>query len=113
MCRAHDERARRLRGSHAARPRRGTGFPPVRRGVRRLQGAIEKIGSSRVYLLPVHASADASRTLGDAAKLAIEDELAALKAEVEEFMASPPTDRPRWSVGSTHRGAPSPRQPVP
>lgn len=38
--------------------------------IRRLQMAIEKIGSSRVYLLPVHASADASRTLGDAAKLA-------------------------------------------
>ncbi len=58
--------------------------------VRRLQGAIEKIGSSRVYLLPVHASADASRTLGDAAKLAIEDELATLKAEVAGFIASPP-----------------------
>ena len=66
---------------------------PYAETVRRLQGAIEKIGSSRVYLLPVHSSADANRTLGDAAKLAIEDELAALKAEVEGFMASPP-DRP-------------------
>ncbi|WP_242334585.1 DUF6744 family protein [Anaeromyxobacter sp. SG66] len=65
--------------------------------VRRLQTAIEKIGSSRVYLLPVHASADANRTLGDAAKLAIEDELAALKTEVEGFMASPP-DRPSTLV---------------
>ncbi len=65
--------------------------------VRRLQGAIEKIGASRVYLLPVHASADANRTLGDAAKVAIEDELAALKAEVEGFIASPP-DRPSTLV---------------
>jgi hypothetical protein len=65
--------------------------------VRRLQGAVEKIGSSRVYLLPVHASADANRTLGDAAKLAIEDELAVLKAEVEGFLASPP-DRPSTLV---------------
>jgi hypothetical protein len=65
--------------------------------VRRLQGAIEKIGSSRVYLLPVHASADANRTLGDAAKLAIEDELASLKSEVEGFIASPP-DRPSTLV---------------
>ncbi len=65
--------------------------------VRRLQGAIEKIGASRVYLLPVHASADANRTLGDAAKLAIEDELAALKTEVEGFIASPP-DRPSTLV---------------
>ncbi len=70
---------------------------PYAETVRRLQGAIEKIGSSRVYLLPVHSSADANRTLGDAAKLAIEDELAALKAEVEGFMASPP-DRPTTLV---------------
>jgi hypothetical protein len=65
--------------------------------VRRLQGAIEKVGSSRVYLLPVHSSADANRTLGAAAKLAIEDELAVLKAEVEGFVASPP-DRPSTLV---------------
>ena len=70
---------------------------PYAETVRRLQGAIEKIGSSRVYLLPVHASADASKTLGEAAKVAIEDELAALKAEVEGFMASPP-DRPSTLV---------------
>lgn len=43
---------------------------PYAETVRRLHGAIEKIGSSRVYLLPVHASADANRTLGEAAKLA-------------------------------------------
>jgi len=70
---------------------------PYAETLRRLQGAIEKIGSSRVYLLPVHSSADANRTLGDAAKLAIEDELAALKAEVEGFVASPP-DRPSTLV---------------
>ena len=58
--------------------------------LRRLQVAVEKIGSSRVYLLPVHASADANRTLGDAAKVAIEEELAALKAEVEGFLSTPP-----------------------
>jgi len=51
----------------------------------------------RVYLLPVHSSADANRTLGDAAKLAIEDELTALKGEVEGFVASPP-DRPSTPV---------------
>jgi hypothetical protein len=70
---------------------------PYAETVRRVQSAIEKIGSSRVYLLPVHASIDAVRTLGDAAKLAIEDELAALKAEVEGFVASPP-DRPSTLV---------------
>ena len=65
--------------------------------IRRLQGAIEQIGSSRVYLLPVHSSEDANRTLGDAAKLAIEDELAALKFEVEGCVTSPP-DRPSTPV---------------
>jgi len=63
---------------------------PYAETVRRLQGAVEKIGSSRVYLLPVHASDDANRTLGDAAKVAIEDELTALKAEVEGFLTQPP-----------------------
>ncbi len=70
---------------------------PYAEAVRRLQGAIEKIGSSRVYLLPVHESADANRTLGDAATLAIEDELAVLKAEVAGFVVSPP-DRPSTLV---------------
>jgi len=63
----------------------------------KLQAAVEKLGNSKLYLLPVHSSADANRTLGDAAKLAIEDELAALKVEVEGFMASPP-DRPSTLV---------------
>jgi hypothetical protein len=35
-----------------------------------LQGAVEKIARSRVYLLPVHFSADANWTLSEAAKLA-------------------------------------------
>jgi hypothetical protein len=70
---------------------------PYAETVRRLQGAIEKIGSSRVYLLPVHSSADASRTLGDAAAQAITDELAAMKAEVEQFLSAPP-DRPSTLV---------------
>jgi hypothetical protein len=70
---------------------------PYAETVRRLQSAVERIGTSKLYILPVHASADANRTLGDAAKVAIEDELAQLKAEVEGFMASPP-DRPSTLV---------------
>jgi hypothetical protein len=58
--------------------------------LRKLQSAVEKIGSSRVYLLPVHASADAKKTLGEAAASALTEELAALKTEVDAFMASPP-----------------------
>jgi hypothetical protein len=70
---------------------------PYAETVRRLQSAVERIGTSKLYILPVHASADSNRTLGDAAKVAIEDELAALKAEVEGFMSSPP-DRPSTLV---------------
>ena len=65
--------------------------------VRRLQGAVEKIGRSRVYLLPVHASEDANRTLGDAAQARHRGRLAALKAEVEGLVTSPP-DRPSTLV---------------
>jgi hypothetical protein len=58
--------------------------------LRRLQSAVEQIGSSRAYLLPIHASAEATRTLGEAAKTSIEEELATLKNEVEGFLQAPP-----------------------
>ena len=63
---------------------------PFAEKVRRLQGAIEKIGSSRVYLLPVHKSAEAERTLGEIAKGSIEEELASLQAEIASFLNTPP-----------------------
>lgn len=65
--------------------------------LRRLQGAVQRIGSSRMYLLPVHASEDATRTLGDAAKLSIEEDLSALQSEIDGFLQSPP-DRPSTLV---------------
>ena len=48
--------------------------------LRRLQGAIEKIGTSRVHVLPVHESQDASRALGAIATASLEEELAQLQA---------------------------------
>jgi hypothetical protein len=39
---------------------------PYAETVRRLQSAVERIGTSKLYILPVHASADANRTLGAA-----------------------------------------------
>ncbi len=63
---------------------------PHAKSLRKLQSAIESIGSSRFYLLPVHDSADAHRTLGDAAAKSLETELGELKTEVEEFLAQPP-----------------------
>ena len=58
--------------------------------LRKLQAAVEQIGSSRVYLLPVHASADATKTLGEAAVAALTEELTALRTEVEGFLKAPP-----------------------
>jgi len=66
---------------------------PFAAELRRLQRAIEQIGSSRVQLLPVHRSAEAENTLGEIAMGAIELELSSLKAEIDGFLASPP-DRP-------------------
>lgn len=63
---------------------------PHAEALRKLQTTIESIGASRVYLLPVHDSADAHRTLGDAATKSLESELAELKTEVETFLAQPP-----------------------
>lgn len=58
--------------------------------LRRMQTAIEAIGSSRFYLLPVHDSVDAHRTLADAATRSLETELIELRTEVESFLAQPP-----------------------
>lgn len=63
---------------------------PHAQPLRKLQAAIESIGASRFYLLPVHDSADAHRTLGDAASKSLEAELTELKAEVGGFLAQPP-----------------------
>lgn len=65
--------------------------------VRQLQRAIEGIGQSRFYLLPVHRSAEAEQTLGDVAKASIEEELAALVAEIDGFLVAPP-ERPSTLV---------------
>jgi hypothetical protein len=58
--------------------------------VRRLQEAIQRIGSSTVCIVPVHRTAEAEHTLGAVARGSLEDELAMLRAEVEGFVASPP-----------------------
>jgi hypothetical protein len=58
--------------------------------LRRLQGTIEKIGASRVHVLPVHQSADADRALGEIATASLEADLAALKTEIESFVSVPP-----------------------
>lgn len=61
--------------------------------LRRLEGAVAKLGSSQVSLVPVHHTAQGSQTLGEVARGSIEAELAALKEEIQAFEADPP-DRP-------------------
>jgi hypothetical protein len=58
--------------------------------LRRLQTAIEKIGASRVHVLPVHQSADADRALGEIAAASLEAELGQLQIEIAAFVAAPP-----------------------
>lgn len=58
--------------------------------LRRLQSAIERIGSSRLFLLPVHQSADADRALGEIATASLEAELAQLQTEIAAFVSIPP-----------------------
>jgi hypothetical protein len=61
--------------------------------LRKLQACIQQFGHSEVYLIPVHDSADANKTLGDVATQALQEELDALKSEVQAFVAQPP-ERP-------------------
>jgi hypothetical protein len=63
---------------------------PYAAELRRLQSAIEKIGSSRVHVLPVYQSADADRALGEIATASLEAELHSLQAEISSFLATPP-----------------------
>ena len=58
--------------------------------LRRLQGAIEKIGTPRVHVLPMHESQDANRALGAIATASLEAELAQLQAEIAAFGSMPP-----------------------
>jgi hypothetical protein len=63
---------------------------PFAAKVRQLQVAVQKIGLSTMSVLPVHRSAEAEQTLGEVAKASIEDELAALRTEIDGFVALPP-----------------------
>lgn len=58
--------------------------------VRRLQSAVEQIGTSKVYVLPVHRSPDSERTLAVVARGALEEELSALQSEMASFLEAPP-----------------------
>ncbi len=58
--------------------------------LRHLQVAVAGIGASRVDVVPIHASPEASKALGDAARSALEQDLSVLTAEIEDFLQEPP-----------------------
>jgi hypothetical protein len=52
--------------------------------------AIERIGTTKVNVLPVHQSAEADRALGQIATASLEAELAQLQTELAAFVTAPP-----------------------
>jgi len=54
-------------------------------GLRQMKDAIEKIGKSRVFLLPVFDTAEANATLQAAAQASLDAEVADLTKEIEAF----------------------------
>jgi hypothetical protein len=58
--------------------------------LRSLRSAVERLGSSKVHVLPVHQSPDSDKSLGAIATAALEAELAALQTEIAAFLTAPP-----------------------
>jgi hypothetical protein len=58
--------------------------------LRRLQAAVGEIGASRLDVVPVHETPEATAALGGAARASIEEDLVGLRAEIEGFLAAPP-----------------------
>ena len=63
---------------------------PYAETLRQLQQAVSNIGASRLDVVPIHASPEATAALGDAARASIDEEITALRAEIDGFLASPP-----------------------
>lgn len=63
---------------------------PFAATLRRLQVAVAGIGASRIDVVPIHASPEASMALGNAARSALEQDLAALTLEIDGFLQEPP-----------------------
>jgi hypothetical protein len=63
---------------------------PYAETLRQLQQAVSNIGASRLDVVPIHASPEATAALGDAARASIDEEITTLRAEIDGFLASPP-----------------------
>lgn len=58
--------------------------------LRQLQAAIAQIGHSRLDVVPIHATPEAQHALGDAARSALEEDVATLRVEIDGFLQNPP-----------------------
>ena len=63
---------------------------PYAETVRQLQQAVSNIGASRLDLVPIHATPEATAALGTAARASIDEEITALRVEIDGFLADPP-----------------------
>ena len=63
---------------------------PYAATLRQLQRAVGSIGASRLDVVPIHATPEATAALGSAARASIEEELAALRTEIDGFVTHPP-----------------------
>jgi hypothetical protein len=58
--------------------------------LRQLQQAVSNIGASRLDVVPIHASTEATAALGHAARTSLDEEISALRTEIEGFLIDPP-----------------------
>jgi len=58
--------------------------------LRRLKGAVSNIGASRLDVVPIHGSPEATAALGNAARASIDEEITALRGEIDGFLSDPP-----------------------
>jgi hypothetical protein len=58
--------------------------------LRQLQAVIERLGQSKMHLVPITKTKEGQAALAQAAKASIEEELTALQAEMQEFLQTPP-----------------------
>ena len=63
---------------------------PYAETLRQLQRAVSNIGASRLDVVPIHGSAEATVALGHAARASIDEEISVLRAEIEGFIVDPP-----------------------
>lgn len=64
--------------------------------IRKLRTAVSQLGSSAMYLMPVHAGADTNAAIGEAAVGALETDLAKIREEIDGFLTN--------GVDGTHTG---------